>query len=324
MINKNNNRFIKAMNDSAVMISKEAQMEAPGAQSSDPCVKKMRSATDIKALFDAFESCMGLQVSETKVETEIQSKKVKADFLLTFYINVLITTFKNIIGRLFGNVMGWDTSLPYSLFWRLLCNAKKNMHTFFTRLIRLIKDFPALGGEAIEQILQGCGRAFAEAFSWSNIPGLKQFFDYLVDPAISANDMEPSRQLLNSLCEQYAALVSLSQGSEVDLEQRAKGLYDMIIEFLGVLGGGLAVVNARALAILNAVMSWIGSHPGETLTIAAIIAIAAALVFGTGGLGAPAVPEVAAAIIAIAAALGITNDYSEDQIVEMLNQANNG
>ena len=136
--------------------------------------------------------------------------------------------------------------------------------------------------------------------------------------------MEPSRQLLNSLCAQYAALVSLSQGSEVDLEQRAKGLYDMIIEFLGVLGGGLAVVNENAIAILNAVMDWVASNPGKTLTIAVIIAVTAALVFGTGGVATPAVPEVAAAIIAIAAALGITNDYSEDQIVEMLNQANNG
>lgn len=322
MINKNNNRFIKAMNDSAVMISKEAQMEAPGAESKDPCVKKMRSATDIKALFDAFESCMGLQVSETKVETEIQSKKVKADFVLTFYIDVLITTFKGIIGRLFGNVMGWDTSLPYSLFWRLLCNAKNKMHTFFTSLIQLIKNFPALGGAAIEQILQGCGRAFAEAFSWSNIPGLKQFFDYLVDPAISANDMEPSRQLLNSLCAQYAALVSLSQGSEVDLEQRAKGLYDMIIEFLGVLGGGLAVVNENAIAILNAIMDWVASNPGKTLTIAVMITLAAPIIFA-GGAAAGAAAAGAAAIIAIAAALGITIEFSQDEIENMLNRANN-
>ena len=323
MISKNNNRFIKAMNDSAVMISKEAQMEAPGAESSDPCVKKMRSATDIKALFDAFESCMGLQVSETKIEMVVPNK-VKADAALSFYIEVLITTFRGIIARLFGNVMGGDTTRPYSLFWKLLCNAKKTMHMLMTSLVKILKDFPALGGAAVEQMLNGFARAFAAAFHWASFPGLQQFFQYLMDPAISARDMDPSRRLFNSLCAQYAAMVGLS-GSNVDeLEQRAKGLYDMIIEFLGVLGGGLAVVNAKAIAVLNAVMSWIGSHPGETLTIAAIIAIAAALVFGTGGLGAPAVPEVAAAIIAIAAALGITNDYSEDQIVEMLNQANNG
>lgn len=324
MINKNNNRFIKAMNDSAVMISKEAQMEAPGAESSDPCVKRMQGAKDINALFDAFESCAAVRISEDKVETKVKAEIVMS---LTAIITAFIKPAMRIFAEAFGTVLSSEAAAnPYSLFWELLCgvNGKDVMYSLMTRLIQIIKKFPNLLNGPMQQMINGLADCFAAAFSWSNAPGLKEFFKYLLDPAISARDMDPSRKLLNSLCAEYAAAVRIVGSTGEELERRAKRLYDLIVEFLGVLGGGLAVVNAKAIAVLNAVMSWIGSHPGETLTIAAIIAIAAALVFGTGGLGAPAVPEVAAAIIAIAAALGITNDYSEDQIVEMLNQANNG
>ena len=328
----NNNRFIKAMNNSAVMISKEVQMEAPGSESKDPCIKKMRVAKDINSLFEAFESCLALRVSEPKIEKNIQADLALAAGVMTVIIDAFMGTAMRIFAETFGTVIVSEAaSRPWSLFWELLCNqrGKDVLYSLMTCLVRMFKKFPLLGQAGRDQILNGLASCFETAFSWTGMPsgmasGLKQFFHYLMDPAISAMDMDPSRRLLNGLCAEYAAIIRIVGNGGEELERRSKRLYDLIVESLGVLGGGLDVVNARAIAVLNAVMSWIGSHPGETLTIAAIIAIAAALVFGTGGLGAPAVPEVAAAIIAIAAALGITNDYSEDQIAEMLNQASNG
>jgi hypothetical protein len=124
---------------------------------------------------------------------------------------------------------------------------------------------------------------------------------------------------MNNIAEQLYE--SLDSGAVKDkADQLIRDIWGKLSTMAGVTFEVIGNVTYWSLKVLNSALAWMSSHPGTTLTFAALIAIAATVEIGSLG---TATPAVAVALLAIAAALGIdTSGWNQSKVEEALK--NNG
>lgn len=264
------------------------------------CRNLIEAATTFDALFDAIPFCV--------VSTAGLANADLAQGWLTFFTR----KFSALWSSAFGFV---PSTTSFLRFWAIFCG--EPFQNAFVKVVKKLIDTlrgAGIGGYA-ESLISAVATVIGQSFT--GIPAAEQFFVYFLELAVNG-DVDLMKRTIKDLCDRINRLRNM--GGEA-AEEGAKALFDQLAYLLEVMAGSVTLGVGYVRNLARPVYDWIVAHPGETLTIAAIIAIAAVMIWGTGGLGAPAVPEMAVAVLAIAAALGITHDFTQQDIEDMINQS---
>jgi hypothetical protein len=271
-----------------------------------PCIIKIREAKDYDAAIAAFKSCQ-----TTKSDIAIGPNPIGPEdgFVMMSVkelIKRMIDLFKGVWSR-----SGLKQALTYKNFWELLCHPTF-LSILFEPISKMMDDFGN-----IPMFLEGVIRGICSiCFSGIPIDSATKFILNLYKQYKS--DKNAFDYFIKEMCG------SLDQFTEETAKQIFENTVGMMKQISSLLSITISVMGDSASAvkkIVDGLVGWVLQHPGQTITIAAIIAVAAALVYGTGGLGAPAIPAVAAAVLAVAATLGISGGLQQSDIERMIRDA---
>lgn len=300
---KNTNRlFLNAIAKAAKDNSYgKPEMLADNDTTKMPCQKAIESATNFNELFDAITSCVGSNASLTKSEL--------GTGWLAFFMNKFSSLWSSSIGQVVSTT-------SYLQFWTLFCS-KQFQDALIAVVSKLISVMRGAGiaGQYGEALIMGIAQVLGQTFT--GIPAAAQFFRYFMELAVNG-DIDLMKKTIKAMCDIISR--SRDMGSAF-AEENARHLFDQLTYLLSSIAGGVVLGVSYARDLSKSILNWMTQNPGKALTIAAIIAIAAVMIWGTGGLGAPAVPQMAAAVLAIAAALGITHEFTQQDIERMINQS---
>jgi hypothetical protein len=265
------------------------------------CKKLIDAATTFDELFNAIPSCVVTGAYLAKSE------------LGTGWLAYFMGKFSSIWSAAVGSVVSTGSFLQ---FWTIFCSKpfQDALVAVVTKLINVMRG-AGIAGEYGEALIMGIAQVLGQTFT--GIPSAAQFFRYFIGLAVDG-DIGLMKKTIKALCDRINR--SRDMGNAF-AEENARHLFDQLIYLLSVVAGSISLGVGYASNLAESIYEWMIENPGQVLTIAAIVAIAAVIIWGTGGLGAPAIPQMAAAVLALAAALGITHDFTQEDIERMINES---
>lgn len=282
-----------------------------------PCEEAIKAASNFDELFDAVPICLGAKAFIIPGGSRALDQHANAGFdMYPRWLMAFTRKLSALWSSLIGNPIPGSS---YLNFWSLFCSPafQDAFVKIITKVINIIRGTGSFGGGqlAINQFISTIAGVLASTFP--GIPEAGRFFIYFMELAVD-NDMNTMRNTIKALCDHISRARDMGNAFA---EETAKHLVDQLIFLMGAVAGGVVLGVNYIRDISKAILNWLTAHPGETLTIAAIVALAAVIIWGTGGLGAPAVPEMAAAVLAVATALGIIHDFTQADIERMITQS---